>query len=267
MTDAAPAKAPDTTGAAAALITGGGVRIGRAIALQLAAQGVDLAIHYRTSADAAEQTAADARALGVSAVTVAADLGDMDAATGLIPKARSVLGKPIDLLINNASLFEKDSIGSLTQESLDAHLSINLKAPLLLSQAMAHALPDSQGGNIINIIDQRVWKPTPWFVSYTLSKAGLLTLTQTLAMALAPRIRVNGIGPGPVLPNERQSAAQFDRQWQSTLLQRGAEPTEIAAAVTFLLNAPSVTGQMLALDGGQFLPWPPLMQDVADLDG
>lgn len=267
MPEAATATAPHTTGATAALITGGGVRIGRAIALQLAAQGIDLAIHYRTSADAAEQTAADARAQGVSAVTVAADLGDMDAAAALIPTAAAVLGKPIDLLINNASLFENDSVASLTPESLDAHLSVNLKAPLLLSQAMANALPDSRGGNIINIIDQRVLKPTPWFVSYTLSKAGLLTLTQTLAMALAPRIRVNGIGPGPVLPNERQSAEQFNRQWHSTLLQRGAEPEEIAAAVTFLLNAPSITGQMLALDGGQFMPWPPLMQDVADLDG
>jgi len=267
MPAAAPAPPPTTIGATAALITGGGVRIGRAIALHLAAQGVDLAIHYRSSADAAEQTAAEARALGVRAITLAADLGDMDAAAGLVGSSHAMLGKPIDLLVNNASLFENDSVTSLTPASLDAHLSVNLKAPLLLSQAMANALPGSLGGNIVNIIDQRVLKPTPWFMSYTLSKAGLLTLTQTLAMALAPRIRVNGIGPGPVLPNERQTAEQFDRQWNSTLLQRGAEPEEIAAAVGFILNAPSITGQMLALDGGQFLPWPPLTQDVTDLDG
>ncbi len=258
---------PATTGASAALITGGGVRIGRAIALHLAAGGTDVAVHYRKSAAAAEQTAAELRAQGVRAVTVAADLSDSAAAAALLPKARSVLGRPIDLLVNNASLFENDSIRSLTPESLEAHLAVNLKAPLLLSQAFAKALPEELGGNIINIVDQRVWKPTPWFTSYTVSKAGLLSLTQTLAMALAPRIRVNGIGPGPVLPNERQTAEQFERQWQSTLLQRGAEPEEIAAAVGFLLNAPAMTGQMLALDGGQFLPWPPLTRDVAELDG
>lgn len=259
--------APSTVGASAALITGGAVRIGRAIALQLAASGTDVAIHYRSSSEAAEQTAAEVRAHGVRAVTVAADLADSAAASDLLPRAAAALGRPIDLLVNNASLFENDSIRSLTPASLDAHLSVNLKAPLLLAQAFAGALPMDRGGNIINIIDQRVWKPTPWFTSYTVSKAGLLSLTQTLAMALAPRIRVNGIGPGPVLANERQTAEQFERQWQSTLLQRGAEPDEIAAAITFLLNAPAMTGQMLALDGGQFLPWPPLTGEVADLDG
>lgn len=258
---------PSTVGASAALITGGAVRIGRAIALQLAANGTDVAIHYRKSAEEAEQTAAEIRALGVRTATVAADLTDSTATADLLPRAATALGRPIDLLVNNASLFENDSIRSLTADSLDAHLSVNLKAPLLLAQAFARALPEGRGGNIINIIDQRVWKPTPWFTSYTVSKAGLLSLTQTLAMALAPRIRVNGIGPGPVLANERQTAEQFERQWQSTLLQRGAEPDEIAAAITFLLNAPAMTGQMLALDGGQFLPWPPLTGDVADLDG
>ncbi len=267
MPAAGPGTPPSTVGATAALITGGGVRIGRAIALQLAARGIDLAIHYRTSADAAEQTAAEARALGVRAVTLAADLEETATVANLVAAAHGMLDRPVDLLINNASLFENDSVRSLTPDSLDAHLSVNLKAPLLLSQAMADALPESRGGNIINIIDQRVLKPTPWFMSYTLSKVGLLTLTRTLAMALAPRIRVNGIGPGPVLANERQTAAQFDRQWKSTLLQRGAEPGEIADAVGFILTAPSITGQMLALDGGQFLPWPPLTQDVADLDG
>ncbi|MDF1736704.1 MAG: SDR family oxidoreductase [Minwuia sp.] len=259
--------APSTAGASVALITGGAVRIGRAIALQLAASGTDVAIHYRNSAEKAEQTATEIRAHGVRAVTVDADLSDSAATAGLLPRVTSELGRPVDLLVNNASLFENDSIRTLTPDSLEAHLSVNLKAPLLLARAFADALPESQGGNIINIIDQRVWKPTPWFTSYTVSKAGLLSLTQTLAMALAPRIRVNGIGPGPVLANERQTAEQFRRQWQSTLLQRGAAPEEIAAAVTFLLNAPSMTGQMLALDGGQFLPWPPLSGDVADLDG
>ena len=258
---------PSTVGASAALITGGAVRIGRAIALQLAANGTDVAIHYRKSAEEAEQTAAEIRALGVRSATVAADLTDSTATADLLPRAATALGRPIDLLVNNASLFENDSIRSLTADSLDAHLSVNLKAPLLLAQAFARALPEGRGGTIINIIDQRVWKPTPWVTSYTVSKAGLLSLTQTLAMALAPRIRVNGIGPGPVLANERQTAEQFERQWQSTLLQRGAEPDEIAAAITFLLNAPAMTGQMLALDGGQFLPWPPLTGDVADLDG
>jgi len=258
---------PSTIGASAALITGGAVRIGRAIALQLAANGTDVAIHYRKSAEEAERTATEIRAHGVRTVTVAADLTDSAAAADLLPRAAAALGRPIDLLVNNASLFENDSIRSLTPDSLDAHLAVNLKAPLLLAQAFARALPEGRGGNIINIIDQRVWKPTPWFTSYTVSKAGLLSLTQTLAMALAPNVRVNGIGPGPVLANERQTAEQFERQWQSTLLQRGAEPDEIAAAVTFLLNAPAMTGQMLALDGGQFLPWPPLTGEVADLDG
>ncbi|MEC9346804.1 MAG: SDR family oxidoreductase [Pseudomonadota bacterium] len=253
--------------AGAALVTGGARRIGRAIALALAARGMAVAIHHNRSGAEAEATAADARALGVDATVVQADLADADAVRSILPEAARGLGQPIDVLVNNASLFERDSVRDVTVAGFDAHMAINLRAPLLLAQDFAAALPDDRPGNIVNLIDQRVWKPTPGFMSYTLSKSALLTLTQTLAMALAPRIRVNGIGPGPVLPNERQTQAQFDRQWRSTLLQRGAEPEEIADAVLFLLASRSITGQMIALDGGQFLPWPPLSQSVADLDG
>jgi len=238
-----------------ALVTGGAVRIGRAIALTLAERGYAVAVHYNQSRAEAEAVVAEIAARGGRAAAIQADLGDHDAVLKLLPEAAAALG-PVSLLVNNASLFEYDRIDSADLASWQRHMDANLRAPFFLAQALAAALPQGVAGNIVNIIDQRVWRLTPHFATYTLSKAGLWTLTQTLAMALAPRIRVNGIGPGPVLPSSRQSAEQFAQQWRSTPLQRGAHPEEIAAGVLFLLDAPAMTGQMIALDGGQHLPWP-----------
>src|SRR5690606_17659052 len=158
-------------------------------------------------------------------------------------------------LVNNASLFEMDTIETVSRDSWDAHIEINLRAPLVLSQAFARQLPDGAQGNIINLLDQRVWKLTPYFLSYTVSKMGLWTLTRTLAMAFAPRIRVNGIGPGPTLPSARQTPEQFEELCRAVPLGRGTTPEEICEAVLFLLSAPAVTGQMIALDGGEHLAW------------
>jgi NAD(P)-dependent dehydrogenase (short-subunit alcohol dehydrogenase family) len=152
-------------------------------------------------------------------------------------------------------VFERDEALSVTRESWDAHIETNLRAPFVLMQEFARQLPERGTGAIVNLLDERVWNLTPHFVSYTLAKAGLWTLTQVMAMALAPRIRVNGIGPGPTLPSPRQSAEQFARQQASVPLQRGAAPEEIAAAVRFILAATAMTGQMIALDGGQHLGW------------
>ncbi len=245
-----------TTPTRNALVTGGAGRIGRALSLALAARGYGVAVHYNTSRTAADALVAEIAGKGGRAMAVQADLRDIAACQALLPLAQQALG-PIDILVNNASLFEYDNIQSTTPESWAMHMDANLRAPFFLSQAFAAALPDDRKGDIVNIIDQRVWRLTPHFASYTLSKSALWSLTQTLAMALAPRIRVNGIGPGPVLPSTRQSAEQFARQWASTPLQRGAAPEEIAAGLLFLLDAPAMTGQMIALDGGQHLPWPP----------
>lgn len=239
-----------------ALVTGGAVRIGRAICLALAERGHGVAVHYNASRAEADALVAEIAGKGGRAVAVQGDLRDIAACQALLPLAQQALG-PIDILVNNASLFEYDSLHSATPESWAMHMDANLRAPFFLAQAFAAALPDDCKGDIINIIDQRVWRLTPHFATYTLSKSALWTLTQTLAMALAPRIRVNAIGPGPVLPSTRQSAEQFARQWASTPLQRGAAPEEIAAGLLFLLDAPAMTGQMIALDGGQHLPWPP----------
>ena len=187
-------------------------------------------------------------------VALAAELSDEAEAAALAGRAAEALG-PLGCLVNNASLFEYDNVASATAESWAAHMAVNLRAPFVLSQAFAAALPQGAGGAIVNILDQRVWNLTPHFVTYTLSKAGLWTLTQTLALALAPDIRVNAIGPGPVLPSARQSAAQFRAQCENTPLGHGAEPEEVAAALRFILAAPALTGQMLALDGGQHLGW------------
>lgn len=255
------------SGTDAALVTGAARRIGKAIAEDLARHGHAVAVHFNGSAREARATVDGIRASGGHAVAVQADLEDAAAVGRLVSEAEQALGQPLTLLVNNASLFEKDTLRTVTPESFASHIDVNLRAPLLLAQGFAARLPEGAAGNIVNLIDQRVWKPTPYFVSYTLAKSALLTLTRTLAMALAPRIRVNAIGPGPVLANERQTTEQFERQWRSTPLGRGASPAEIAAAVRFILAAPALTGQMLALDGGQFLPWPPPAPDAADLDG
>lgn len=238
----------------AALVTGGGQRIGRACALALAEAGFAVAVHYLHSAEAAEEVATTINRNGGKAIALAADLGDEDAVTRLLPQAAAALG-PIGVLVNNASVFENDTADTVTKDGWDAHLSVNLRAPFVLMQEFARDLPVDKGGVIVNLLDERVWSLTPYFISYTVSKAGLWTLTQTMALALAPRIRVNGIGPGPTLPSPRQSHEQFIRQCQMMPLQRGTGPQEIAAALRFILDAPAMTGQMIALDGGQHLGW------------
>lgn len=235
-----------------ALITGGAKRIGKAIALGLAERGWNIALHYASSEAEAHNVLAQIDAMGVEATGLKADLGDTQQVETLMPQANAALGE-ISLLVNNASLFERDTAESLTVASWDDHISVNLRAPTLLMRDFA---AQSQGGNIINIIDQRVWRLTPDFVSYTVSKTGLWTLTKTFAQALAPKkIRVNGIGPGPTLPNPRQDVAEFEKQARLVPLGHGATPQDMVTAVDFILNAPAMTGQMIALDGGQHLAW------------
>ena len=236
------------------LVTGAAKRLGRAIALDLAAAGWNVAIHYHGSAEDAQSSAAECRAKGVKAATLKANLSLEAETVLLVGRAAAEIG-PLTALINSASLFENDDWRSATRQSWDDHIETNLRAPLVLSQALAKLLPDGEQGNIINIIDQRVLKPTPQFLSYSLSKAGLYWLTTTLAQGMGPRIRVNAIGPGPTLRNARQSEADFARQRDATILQRGADPADVCAAIRYLLEAPAVTGQMLAVDGGQHLIW------------
>ncbi len=238
----------------AALVTGGAVRLGRAIALGLARDGFSVAIHCRSSETEAERTAAACRAFGVASTVLRADLALEDEVATLIARAAAALG-PVGVLVNNASVFERDEWDTATRDSWDAHLEPNLRAPFRLIQDFSRALPPDALGVVINLLDQRVWSLTPHFVSYTVSKAGLWALTRSMALALAPRIRVNAIGPGPALPSPRQSAEQFARQCANVPLRHGTSPEEVAAAVRALLALPSVTGQMLALDGGQHLQW------------
>ncbi len=239
-----------------ALVTGGAKRLGREIALALAKEGFAIALHCHQSAEAAEETAAEIRGLGVEVAILAADLGQEDAVAALLGRAAAALG-PVGVLVNNASVFERDEWESATRASWEAHLLPNLRAPFVLMQHFARDLPAAAEGVVINLLDQRVLSLTPHFVSYTVSKAGLWALTQSMALALAPRIRVAAIGPGPTLPSPRQSEAQFARQAQATPLGRAAEPREIARAALAILALPAFTGQMLALDGGQHLQWGP----------
>jgi NAD(P)-dependent dehydrogenase (short-subunit alcohol dehydrogenase family) len=236
------------------LVTGAAKRLGRAIALDLAGAGWNVALHYNTSATDAGLAAAEARAQGVKVASLQADLSREDETQALVGRAAKEIG-PLTALINSASIFENDDWRTASRKSWDRHIEVNLRAPLVLAQAFARQLPAGAGGSIINVIDQRVLKPTPEFLSYSLSKAGLFSLTTTLAQALAPAIRVNAVGPGPVLRGVRQSEADFDRQRGATILGHGASPADVCAAVRYLLNAPSVTGQMIAVDGGQHLIW------------
>jgi NAD(P)-dependent dehydrogenase (short-subunit alcohol dehydrogenase family) len=237
-----------------ALVTGAGARIGRAIALGLADAGWAVAVHYHHSDAPARETVDEIVRRGGRAAVVAADLADEAQVETLVARSAEALG-PVTCLINNASVFERDDALTVTRESWDRHLEINLRAPFVLTQQVARLLPRGQQGNVINILDQRVWRLTPGFMSYTLSKAALWTLTQTLAQALAPSIRVNAIGPGPTLANTRQSPDDFRAQAEALLLRRGPSLEEFAAAIAFILEAGSVTGQMIALDGGQHLAW------------
>jgi len=236
------------------LVTGAAKRLGRAIALDLAADGWNVAIHYNSSQADAESAAQAVRALGAEAASLPCDLSKETEVATLVDRAAAAIG-PLTALINSASLFENDDWQSATRKTWDDHIETNLRAPMLLSQLFAKQLPANATGNIINIIDQRVLKPTPQFLSYSLSKAGLYWLTTILAQGMGPRIRVNAIGPGPTLKNPRQSDADFNRQRNATILGHGAEPADICAAVGYLLNAEAVTGQMIAVDGGQHLIW------------
>ncbi len=248
----------------AALVTGAGRRIGAAIARDLGALGWDVALHRHNSTEGAEAVAADLRAAGRRAAVLPADLLDPDETESLVPRAAEALGRPLTLLVNNASIFELDRLPTATMKSWDRHINSNLRAPVFLTQAFAAQAPgaaeDEDGlpratSLVLNLIDQRVWKPTPEFMTYSLAKHGLWAFTRMAAQALAPRIRVMGIGPGPTLQGDRQSETHFDGQRRNTLLGRGGSPEEICAALRWMLTADGLTGQMVALDSGQHLAW------------
>lgn len=246
-----------------ALVTGAGKRLGRAIALYLAGRGHDVVVHYASSADEANSVADEIRAIGRRAQTLQADLLDEAQVQDLVPAATAALG-PLTILVNNASIFEYDSIDTATRKSWDRHIESNLRAPYVLTQAFARqcppATPDETGeprarGLIVNMIDQRILKLTPEFSTYTIAKMGLWALTQTAAQGLAPHIRVNAIGPGPTLRGARQSEDHFSRQRAATILGRGSNPSDITGALGFFLDSPGVTGQFIAVDGGQHMGW------------
>lgn len=257
-----------------ALVTGAAKRLGREMALYLAGRGHDVAIHYSSSAAEAESLARQIEAMGQRAALIRADLLDEDSLPLVVPQAAKALDGPVQVLVNNASIFEQDSIATATRASWDRHMMSNLRAPFVLTQAMAaqcpDPVPDPHGepvaqGLVVNMIDQKVLKLTPLHMTYSLAKMGLWAFTRMAAQELGPRIRVNGIGPGPTL----QAAGQPDAAWselrRSTILQRGANPADICAALGFFLDAPAVTGQILCIDGGQHLVWqsPDVMAEFA----
>ncbi|TCP62843.1 NAD(P)-dependent dehydrogenase (short-subunit alcohol dehydrogenase family) [Rhodovulum bhavnagarense] len=247
-----------------ALVTGGARRLGRAMALHLGKQGIDVAVHYASGTTDADKVVAELRAMGRQAVALGADLLDEEQAADLVPRAAAALGGPLTVLVNNASIFEYDTIHSATRDSWHRHIGSNLRAPFVLTQAFAAQAPGAEAdengepratGLVVNMIDQRVLKPTPEFMTYTIAKMGLWAFTRTAAQALAPGIRVNAIGPGPTLRGGRQSEDHFTRQRAATVLGRGAHAEDICAALDYLLAAPAVTGQMISVDGGQHLGW------------
>lgn len=243
---------PDKT--KVALVTGGAVRIGHAVTRALAEAGYDVAIHMRSERPACAQVLREVEAAGRRGALLYAELSDADALAGLVHEAAAALG-PVELLVNNASEFHPDAVGSLDVARWDRHLAVNLRAPVFLAEALANALPAGMTGAVINIIDQRVLKPTPNYFSYAVAKSALWSATRMLAQGLAPRVRVNAVAPGPTLRSVNQSEDAFARQNAAVALGRGPSPEEIAEAVVFLAGATSVTGQMLAVDGGQHLAW------------
>ena len=247
----------------AALVTGAAKRLGRAMALSLAERGHDIAVHYSGSQSDAEQTAEACRKFGVRAETFQADLLDADDTASLVPNVLDAFGS-LSILINNASIFEYDTLETATQTSWARHIDSNLRAPLFLTQAFAEHVPDGHcdenneplaTGLVINMIDQRVRKLTPEFMTYTIAKMGLWAFTQTASRALAPRIRVNAIGPGPTMQGSRQTAEHFAAQRSGTVLKRGSSPKGIVQAMNYFIDADDVTGQLLCVDGGQHLAW------------
>lgn len=239
----------------AALVTGSAKRLGRAIAEDLARHGFAIALHANTSIGEAEALAAAMRADGHRVMALKADLTDVGETAALMSRANAEIG-PIGLLVNNASVFEHDDAHEFDGERFARHFDIHVRAPAILSAAFAKALPDSLSGLIVNIIDQRVLALKPTFFSYTLSKSTLWTATRTMAQAFAPRIRVNAIGPGPTLISDRQKLEDFEAQVDSLPLKRGPSLEEFGRTIRFLFDTPSITGQMIALDGGQHLIWP-----------
>ncbi|MGB3391082.1 MAG: SDR family oxidoreductase [Pseudaminobacter sp.] len=237
-----------------ALVTGGAKRVGRAIVEDLAAHGFAVAIHCNSSRAEADALAQSIRQAGGRAGVVQADLTDMKAIDGLVGQAAAEVG-PIGLLVNNASVFEPDQLGDFDWTTWDRHFAVHLKAPALLTRRFAQALPPEREGLVVNLVDQRVWKPTPMFFSYALSKSALWAATQTMAQALAPRIRVNAIAPGPTLANTRQGQTDFAAQVEGLILRRGPRLADFGATIRYLWEQRSVTGQMIALDGGQHLAW------------
>jgi NAD(P)-dependent dehydrogenase (short-subunit alcohol dehydrogenase family) len=238
----------------AALVTGGTQRIGRAIVAALAQRGYAVAVHTRHAGDAAAHLAAEIAAAGGRVAVVEADLADHAAVLRLVPAAAAQVG-PLTLLVNNAAEFEPDEIGRLDRARFDRHVAVNLRAPIFLAEAFAARAPAGADAAIVNLLDQRVFKPTPRFFSYGLAKSALHAATTTLAQALAPRIRVNAVAPGPTLPSPRQDAAAFARQAHAVPLGRGPGPQDVADAVLYLAGATSVTGVTIAVDGGQHLAW------------
>jgi NAD(P)-dependent dehydrogenase (short-subunit alcohol dehydrogenase family) len=237
-----------------ALVTGAGKRVGRAIALDLARHGFILAVHANTSPDAAEETVSMIEAAGGTAAVFIADLSDPASPAHLVSAVVDRFGAP-SLLVNNASIFESDTADTFDPELFDRHMAVHVKAPAALAAAMARHLPDDREGLVVNLIDQRVKRLTPNFFSYTLSKSALWTATRTMAMTYAPKIRVNAIGPGPTLRSPRQSEAEFARQVAAVPLQRAPELDEFGATIRYFWDNRSITGQMIALDGGQHLAW------------
>lgn len=238
-----------------ALVTGAGARLGQAMAIALGVDGWHVGIHYARSRAGAEETVRAIEAAGSKAVTVQADLANETETAQLMGKTIAALGAPVTLLVNSASTFFDDSAKAHSRADWDGHMEVNLRAPILLAQGFAQTLPAGMKGHIVNLIDQRVWKLNPQFFTYTLSKSALWSATRTLAQALAPNIRVNAIGPGPTLRSVHQSEAAFYAELNATLTGEGSNPDEIIAALRYLITAQSVTGQMIASDGGQHLLW------------
>ncbi len=237
------------------LVTGGGKRIGRVIAARLAADGWNVVVHYNHSQDEALACVAEVEAAGQQGIAIQADLTDEDQVLRLGREAFDAFEGGLAGIVNNASVFVRDEAMTANRSLWDLHMAVHVRAPFVLTQCLAGALAEDAEGAIVNIIDQRVLNPTKHFTSYTLSKMALWDQTQVLARSLAPKVRVNAVGPGPVLPSTRQSDVDFDRQARQTPLARAVDTAEIAAATSFLLDARSVTGQMIAVDAGQHLNW------------
>ena len=235
------------------IVTGSATRIGAAIAKSLASYGVQITLHYNKSSKEVKKLKIELENYGSEVFLIKADLSKTVESKKIIPFAYKMM-KGLDCLINNASVFEKDDLSNFNEISFKKHLNVNLKAPAILTQDFKKYLK-SKKGNIVNIIDQRIFKLTPYFFSYTLSKTGLQTLTKISAMALAPNIRVNGIAPGPTIKNKRQSESHFKKQWKSLILKYKVDPKNICETVKYFIYNDNVTGQIISVDSGQSLAW------------